>query len=93
MRDFTHRRSSQAPIVAETNSNYSVVFRWWDALGRSLRLNVPQAAIVSGACGYDAPADNGLLRLMAMPFSRHRKDRRGKKARDGATGKKTTMME
>lgn len=80
-------------IVAETNSNYSVVFRWWDVLGQSLRLNVPQCDVIIGASGYDAPQDNTLWRLMVMPVSRHRKDRRGLKARDGVTGKRTTMVE
>jgi len=80
-------------IVAETNSNYSVVFRWWDVLGRSLRLNVAQDDIVIGAGGYDDLRDNGVLRLLAMPLSRHRKERRGLKARDGARGKRSTMME
>ena len=80
-------------IVAETNSNYSVVFRWWDALCRSLRLNVPQRDIVTGASGYDSPEDNALWRLILMPVSRNRKDRSGLKARAGVSGKTTTMME
>ncbi|MFW6170235.1 MAG: sterol desaturase family protein [Planctomycetota bacterium] len=35
-------------IRDETNSNYSVLFRWWDPLHRSLRLNVPRTKSVSG---------------------------------------------
>ncbi|MCJ7500600.1 sterol desaturase family protein, partial [bacterium] len=35
-------------VRSELNSNYSVIFRWWDALNRSLVLNVPQSAITIG---------------------------------------------
>lgn len=56
----------------ETNSNYSVVFRWWDALFGTLRLGVPQSAITVGVPAYMAPEDNGIWRLTAMPFTRQR---------------------
>jgi sterol desaturase/sphingolipid hydroxylase (fatty acid hydroxylase superfamily) len=59
-------------VCEETNSNYSVVFSWWDRLHRTLRLNVPQSRIVIGVPGYAAPGDNRLLRLLAMPFTRQK---------------------
>jgi sterol desaturase/sphingolipid hydroxylase (fatty acid hydroxylase superfamily) len=55
-------------VGPETNSNYSVVFRWWDYLYQSLRLNIPQQDIVIGVPGYLLPGDNRLVRLIAMPF-------------------------
>ena len=59
-------------VGAETNSNYSVVFRWWDFLHRTLRLNVPQKDVVIGVPGYLLPQDNALLHLITMPFVRQR---------------------
>lgn len=55
-------------IQEETDSDYSVIFRWWDWMFGSLRLNVPQAVITIGVPGYSEPADNAVIRLFAMPF-------------------------
>lgn len=57
-------------IRDETNSNYSVVFRWWDSLHRSLRLNVPQDEIRIGVAAYTRPEDNSLVSLLLLPFRR-----------------------
>jgi sterol desaturase/sphingolipid hydroxylase (fatty acid hydroxylase superfamily) len=59
-------------VGPETNSNYSVVFRWWDFLYRTLRLNVPQKDVVIGVPGYLLPQDNAPLQLIIMPFARQR---------------------
>ena len=55
-------------IREETDSDYSVIFRWWDWMFGSLKLNVPQSGIVIGVPGYSEPADNAVIRLFAMPF-------------------------
>jgi sterol desaturase/sphingolipid hydroxylase (fatty acid hydroxylase superfamily) len=59
-------------IGPETNSNYSVIFSWWDKLHRSLRLNIPQRDIVIGVPGYLLPGDNGIKALLALPFQKQR---------------------
>ncbi len=59
-------------IAGETNSNYSVVFPWWDRLHRSLRLNIPQSAIIIGIPAYQEPADNTLRNVFVLPFRRQR---------------------
>ncbi len=59
-------------VGPETNSNYSVIFRWWDRLGGSLVLNVPQQKINIGVAGYSEAGDNGLWRLLAMPLVRQK---------------------
>lgn len=59
-------------VGRETNSNYSVIFRWWDLLNRSLRLNIMQSDITIGVAGYSRPGDNGAWRLCLMPFERQR---------------------
>jgi sterol desaturase/sphingolipid hydroxylase (fatty acid hydroxylase superfamily) len=55
-------------VGSETNSNYSVIFSWWDRLHRSLRLNVPQGLVIIGVPGYLLPGDNRFLSLLAFPF-------------------------
>ena len=59
-------------VGSETNSNYSVIFSWWDRLNRSLRLNVGQNDIVIGVPGYLLPGDNRILPLLALPFTHQR---------------------
>ena len=59
-------------VGAETNSNYSVIFRWWDYIYQTLRLNVSQKEVIIGVPGYLSPPDNGVGRLIALPFTRQR---------------------
>ncbi len=59
-------------VGPETNSNYSVIFSWWEKLQRSLRLNVEQMEIVIGVPAYLLPKDNGISVLLAIPFQKQR---------------------
>jgi sterol desaturase/sphingolipid hydroxylase (fatty acid hydroxylase superfamily) len=59
-------------VRAETDSNYSVVFSWWDRLHRTLVLNVRQADICIGVPAYRRREDNALGSLIRMPFVRQR---------------------
>ena len=59
-------------VQRETNSNYGVVFCWWDKLHRTIGLNIPQRDIVVGVPGYAAPEDNTLLGTLAAPFRKQR---------------------
>jgi sterol desaturase/sphingolipid hydroxylase (fatty acid hydroxylase superfamily) len=59
-------------VREETNSNYSVVFSWWDRLHRTIRLNIPQSDIVIGVPGYARRTDNGLWHGLLLPFRRQR---------------------
>jgi sterol desaturase/sphingolipid hydroxylase (fatty acid hydroxylase superfamily) len=52
----------------EVESNFSVVFRWWDALHRTLRLNVPQQDITIGVASYLSPEHNHLWPLVVLPL-------------------------
>jgi sterol desaturase/sphingolipid hydroxylase (fatty acid hydroxylase superfamily) len=56
----------------ETNSNYGVVFPWWDRLHRTLGLNVPQSEIVIGVPGYSLVEDNRLISVLTAPFRKQR---------------------
>lgn len=59
-------------VEREANSNYGVVFPWWDRLHRTLGLNVPQSAITIGVPAYSEPGDNRLWSAVAQPFRRQR---------------------
>ncbi|XGV94635.1 MAG: sterol desaturase family protein [Leptolyngbya sp. BL-A-14] len=55
-------------VQQETNANFSVIFPWWDRLHKTLRLNIPQAAIAIGVPAYTQPEDNALVSVLLMPF-------------------------
>jgi sterol desaturase/sphingolipid hydroxylase (fatty acid hydroxylase superfamily) len=55
-------------VSAEVDSNFSVVFRWWDVLHRTLRLNVPQQDITIGVAAYLSPEHNRIWSLVILPF-------------------------
>lgn len=59
-------------VEDETNSNWSVVFSWWDRAHGTVRLNVPQAAITIGLPVYRDPAEVRLLPLLKIPFGAQR---------------------
>jgi sterol desaturase/sphingolipid hydroxylase (fatty acid hydroxylase superfamily) len=59
-------------VQHEANSNYGVVFSWWDRLHRTLGLNVPQSAITIGVPGYSNPEDNRLWNALWLPFRKQR---------------------
>ncbi len=59
-------------VRRETNSNFGVVFPWWDRLHKSLGLNIPQSKIEIGIAGYSSPDDNKLWRTFVMPFTKQR---------------------
>jgi sterol desaturase/sphingolipid hydroxylase (fatty acid hydroxylase superfamily) len=56
-------------VHRETQSNFGVVLTLWDRLHRTLRLNVPQAAITIGVPAYPDPATQTVGRLLALPLT------------------------
>jgi sterol desaturase/sphingolipid hydroxylase (fatty acid hydroxylase superfamily) len=59
-------------VEAETNSNFSTVFSWWDRLHRSLDLSIPQSEIVIGVPGYSGENRKGLWSCLLLPFRKQR---------------------
>ena len=59
-------------VKEETNSNFSVVFRWWDLIHGTLRLNVHQSDVIIGVPAYFDPEDNKFLNLLILPFRKQR---------------------
>lgn len=59
-------------IRQETDSNYSVIFSWWDRLHNTVRLNVPQDIIVIGVPSYSNPDELTAGYLLKLPFTKIR---------------------
>lgn len=59
-------------VRRETDSNFGVVFCWWDKLHRTIGLNIPQSKIEIGVPGYSAPEDNRLWHTLTLPFRKQR---------------------
>lgn len=56
-------------VEDETNSNWSTIFTWPDHVHRTLRLNVPQAAVTIGAPDVRPGRRLSLREIVASPFS------------------------
>ena len=61
-------------IKEETNSNYSVVFSFWDRLHSTAILNVKQDSIVMGAAPYGNKEELTIGYLLKLPFTKIRLD-------------------
>jgi sterol desaturase/sphingolipid hydroxylase (fatty acid hydroxylase superfamily) len=70
----------------ETNSNWSSLLSAWDYLHRTVRLDVPQDAIVIGVPAYSRPEQLTLPRVLALPLRDPRDDWRRP---DGASPERT----
>ena len=84
-------------VATETNSNYGVIFPWWDLLHRTLVLHVPQSAIRIGVPGYLEPGDNRFWNLVKLPFVRQKlywcfADKSHPKSNQDKTSKVTKML-
>ncbi|SDL03874.1 Sterol desaturase/sphingolipid hydroxylase, fatty acid hydroxylase superfamily [Catalinimonas alkaloidigena] len=59
-------------VQRETNSNYSSLLTVWDRLHQTLRLNVPQDALVIGVPSYQDPSEQTPAYLLRLPFAPQR---------------------
>jgi sterol desaturase/sphingolipid hydroxylase (fatty acid hydroxylase superfamily) len=59
-------------VQRETDSNYSILFSWWDRLHGTVRLGVPQDAVNIGVPAFRDPHELTFSRLMALPFAPER---------------------
>jgi sterol desaturase/sphingolipid hydroxylase (fatty acid hydroxylase superfamily) len=60
-------------VKKETDSNYSVIFSFWDRLHQTVRLNVSQAEIVTGVPSYRDERELTVVKLLKLPFMPVRK--------------------
>jgi sterol desaturase/sphingolipid hydroxylase (fatty acid hydroxylase superfamily) len=59
-------------VEEETNSNYSTIFSWWDRLNRSFRIITEAHTVTIGVPAYRDAADQGISRLLTLPFQKQR---------------------
>lgn len=59
-------------VEGETNSNWSVVFAWWDRLHRTRRREPSNETLTIGLPAWREPRELGLVRLLALPFRHQR---------------------
>ena len=71
-------------VRREVNSNFGVLFPWWDRLHGSLRLDVPQGRIVIGVPAYSDPADNRPGTSLMHAFRSQREYWRGDEGAESA---------
>lgn len=57
----------------ETNSNFSIIFSFWDRLHRTLKLNVKQQEIIIGVPAYQDELELTIVKLLKLPFTKIRK--------------------
>ena len=55
-------------VRIHTDSNFSVVFSWWDRLHQTLRRDVPQRSLRIGIPGSPQLAGTDFIAMMAAPF-------------------------
>jgi sterol desaturase/sphingolipid hydroxylase (fatty acid hydroxylase superfamily) len=59
-------------IRNETDTNYSVIFSWWDRLHETMKLNIRQADITIGVPVYSDAKELSVWYLLTLPFTRIR---------------------
>ena len=59
-------------VLTETDSNYSTIFSVWDRVHRTHNLNVSADEVIIGVAPYRNPAELGLIKSLALPFTKQR---------------------
>ncbi|HTE23836.1 sterol desaturase family protein [Flavitalea sp.] len=59
-------------VRQQTDSNYSVVFSWWDRIHKTVRLNVDQNLVVTGVPSYSDQSELTIGYLLKLPFNKIR---------------------
>ena len=59
-------------IRKETDSNYSVIFSFWDRLHKTIRLNIHQNEVVTGVPHYANEKELTIGNLLKLPFTKIR---------------------
>jgi len=60
-------------IKKETDSNYSIIFSFWDRIHKTVRLNIHQNEIVTGVPVYADERELTIGKLLKLPFTSIRK--------------------
>ena len=60
-------------IKRETDSNFSIIFSFWDRIHKTVRLNIHQNEIVTGVPSYADEKELTIGNLLKLPFAKIRK--------------------
>jgi len=70
-------------VKKETDSNYSIIFSFWDRIHKTVRLNIHQQEIVTGVPAYADEKELTIGNLLKLPFKAVRKWKEGDRPNDG----------
>ncbi len=60
-------------VKNETDSNYSIIFSFWDRMHKTIRLNIHQLQVVTGVPSYPEENELTIGNLLKLPFTKIRK--------------------
>jgi sterol desaturase/sphingolipid hydroxylase (fatty acid hydroxylase superfamily) len=70
-------------VKRETDSNFSIIFSFWDRIHHTVRLNVRQDEIVIGVPVYPDKNELTIGNLLKLPFTRIRKWKESERVEEG----------
>ncbi len=70
-------------IKRETDSNYSIIFSFWDRVHKTVQLNIHQNEIVTGVPSYADEKELTIGNLLKLPFTSIREWKNGERINDG----------
>jgi sterol desaturase/sphingolipid hydroxylase (fatty acid hydroxylase superfamily) len=70
-------------LKKETDSNYSIIFSFWDRIHKTRRLNIHQNEIVTGVPAYADEKELTIGNLLKLPFTKIRKWNRTERVEEG----------
>jgi len=74
-------------IKSETDSNYSIIFSFWDRVHKTVRLNIHQNEIVTGVPSYADERELTIGNLLQLPFRKIHTWDYNERQTDGAKNK------
>ncbi|MGB8190739.1 MAG: sterol desaturase family protein [Chitinophagaceae bacterium] len=70
-------------IKKETDSNYSIIFSFWDRIHKTVRLNIHQDEVVIGVPAYADKKELTVGKLLKLPFTKIREWKETDRPADG----------
>lgn len=70
-------------VKRETDSNFSIIFSFWDRIHKTVRLNVHQNDIVTGVPVYANENELTISNLLKLPFTKIRKWKESERPENG----------
>lgn len=70
-------------IRKETDSNYSIIFSFWDRIHKTVRLNIHQNEIVTGVPHYADESELTIGNLLKLPFTKIREWNKAERIEEG----------